>query len=249
MAKLTGKIALITGGNSGIGLASAKAFLAEGAEVVLVGRRADAVQAAAAEVGKACVGITADVANLSDLDRLYADVGKKFGHLDIVFANAGILTRAPFGTVTPEQFDHEFGINVRGLFFTVQKALPLLRDGSAILLTSSISHFKGLPADHLYGAAKAAIRSFARGWTTDLKERKIRVNAISPGPTMTPIVGKMGIPQEVLQQFLPTLAAQIPLGRLADADEIAKAAVFLVSDDSSFITGADLCVDGGMAQV
>ncbi|HEV7557824.1 MAG TPA: SDR family oxidoreductase [Kofleriaceae bacterium] len=250
MKRLAGKVALITGGNSGIGLASAKLFAAEGAHVLLVGRRADAVEAAARDVGPACTGFVADVAQLASLERLYADIANRFDRLDVVFANAGIMRRAPFGTVTPEQFDHEIAVNVRGTFFTVQMALPLLRDGGAVILTASISHLKGLPADHLYAGAKAAVRAFARGWTTDLRGRNIRVNVLSPGPTMTPIATKMGIPMDVLQQqLLPALVAQIPLGRIADADEIAKAALFLACDDSSFMTGADLCVDGGMAQI
>lgn len=249
MGKLDGRVALITGGNSGIGLASAKVFAAEGARVVITGRRQDAVDAAVREIGHGALGFCGNVANLGDLDRLYAEIGTKLGHLDIVFANAGIVTVAPFGAVTPEHFDREMGVNVRGLFFTVQKALPLLRDGGAVLLMSSTSHFTGDPASSLYSGAKAAVRAFARGWTTDLQHRKIRVNVISPGPTNTPIGGKMGIPAEVVPQFVGALVAKIPLGRVAQPEEIAKAALFLVSDDSSFVTGADLCVDGGMAQV
>ena len=248
MAQLDGKVALVTGANSGIGLATTKLFAEEGARVIIVGRRETAVQEAAASLAGS-VGITADVSKLEDLDRLYAEVKTKFGSLDILFANAGILARAPFGTVTPEQFDREFDTNVRGLFFTVQKALPLLRDESAIVLMSSISNAKGMPGDHLYAAAKAAVRSFARGWTSDLKDRKIRVNSISPGPTATPIIGKMGIPEDVLQQMLPALIAQIPLGRIGAPEEVAKAVLFLASDSGSFVTGIDLSVDGGMAQV
>ncbi|KJC55920.1 oxidoreductase [Bradyrhizobium sp. LTSPM299] len=249
MAKLDRKIALITGGNSGIGLASAKLFAAEGATVVIAGRRQDALDAALSEVGSSAIGIRCDVANLDDLDRLYAEIGKRYGRLDIVFANAAIMTVAPIAAVTPEHFDREFGVNVRGLYFTVQKSLPLLPDGSSIILTSSVAHFKATPGFQLYGAAKAAVRSFARGWTTDLKDRKIRVNCLSPGPTETPLSGKMGVSLEQVMQGRPNLLARIPLGRMGAPAEVASAALFLASDDSSFITGIDLCVDGGLGQV
>jgi NAD(P)-dependent dehydrogenase (short-subunit alcohol dehydrogenase family) len=249
VGKLDGKIALITGGSSGIGLASAKAFSAEGATVVITGRRKAALDDAVGQIGPSAFGVDGDVSDLADLDRLYALVAERYGRLDVVFANAGGLTIAPFGTVTPEQFEHEMGVNVRGQFFTVQKALPLLRDGGAVLLMASTSHFTGSPGSHLYAGAKAAVRAFARGWTTDLKARRIRVNVISPGPTRTPIVDKMGIPKEALAGFLQQLASAIPLGRIAEPEEIAKAALFLVSDDSSFITGIDLVVDGGMTEV
>ena len=249
MGKLSGKIALITGGNSGIGLASAKAFVAEGAQVIITGRRREALDAAVAEIGAAAVGVQGDVGKLEDLDRLYAAVAERFGHLDIVFANAGVLSLSPFGAVTPEQFDGEFDINVRGLFFTVQKALPLLREGGAILLTSSVAHYTGNPGYSVYAAAKAAVRSFARNWAVDLKDRRIRVNCISPGPTETPIVDKMGVPADVMAAMIPHLLAQVPLGRMGRSEEVAAAALFLAGDDSSFITGINLCVDGGMGQI
>jgi NAD(P)-dependent dehydrogenase (short-subunit alcohol dehydrogenase family) len=249
MGKLDGKVALVTGGSSGIGLASAKLFAAEGAKVVIMGRQKAALDEAAAQLGAGALAFAGDVANLADLDRLYAAIGERYGKLDVVFANAGGLTLAPFGAVTLEQFEREMGVNVRGQFFTVQKALPLLRDGGAILLMASTSHFTGAPASHLYSGAKAAVRAFARGWTTDLKARKIRVNVISPGPTRTPIAEKMGIPKEALAGVVQQLTAAIPLGRVAEPEEIAKAALFLVSDDSSFVAGIDLVVDGGMTQV
>jgi NAD(P)-dependent dehydrogenase (short-subunit alcohol dehydrogenase family) len=249
MAKLSGKIALITGGNSGIGLASAKAFVAEGAQVIITGRRQEALDAAIEEIGSAAVGIQGDVGKLQDLDRLYAEVAERFGHLDIVFANAGVLSLSPFDAVTPEQFDGEFDVNVRGLFFTVQKSLPLLRDGGAILLTSSVAHYTGNPGYSVYAAAKAAVRSFARNWAVDLKDRGIRVNCISPGPTDTPIVDKMGVPADVMAALIPQVLAQVPLGRMGRSEEIAAAALFLAGSDSSFITGIDLCVDGGMGQI
>ena len=249
MAKLSGKIALITGGNSGIGLASAKAFVAEGAQVIITGRRQAALDAAVAEIGPSAVGVQGDVSKLADLDRLYVEVAERFGHLDIVFANAGGLSLSPFEAVTPEQFDREFDVNVRGVFFTVQKSLPLLRDGGAVILTSSVAHYTGNPGYSVYASAKAAVRSFARNWAVDLQDRGIRVNCLSPGPTETPIVDKMGVPAEVMAVLIPQLLAQVPLGRMGRSEEIATAALFLASSDSSFITGIDLCVDGGMGQI
>jgi NAD(P)-dependent dehydrogenase (short-subunit alcohol dehydrogenase family) len=250
MAKLQNRVALITGGNSGLGLATAKLFAAEGAAVIITGRRPDAVAEAAAEIGYNAVGIVSDVSDIASIDRLYADIRERFGHLDIVFANAGTLSLAPFGDVTPEQFDHEFAINVRGVFFTVQRALPLLRDGASVIVNASVAHVKGLPAYSVYGAAKAAVRSFARNWAAELKDRKIRVNCISPGPTRTPIVEKMGVTKEYMDEVLtPAIIAQVPLGRMGEPEELATAALFLASDDSSFVTGIDLAVDGGMGQV
>ncbi len=249
MAKLDGKVALITGGSSGIGLASAELFAREGAKVILVGRDRGALDQAAAKIGERAVGIAADVRKLEDLDALYAEVGKRFEKIDVIFANAGIVNPAPFAAITPEHFDREFDINVRGTFFTVQKALPLLRDGGSIVLNASVAHYTGFPGHSVYGAAKAAVRSFARNWTSDLKERRIRVNSISPGPTETPIVGKMGLPLEVIQAGLPMILGRMPMGRAGHADEIATAALFLACDDSSFITGIDLPVDGGLGQV
>ena len=250
MAKLDGKIALITGGNSGLGLASAKLFAAEGAQVIVTGRRLDETERAAAEIGHGAIGLQSDAADLDAIDSLYAEIGKRFGHLDVIFANAGTLSLATFADVTPAQFDHEYSINVRGVFFTVQKALPLLRDGSSIILNSSVAHYTGNPGYSVYASAKAAVRSFARNWTVDLKDRKIRVNCISPGPHETPLAEKMGVPRDVMEnQLIPMIVAQVPLGRMGRAEELASAALFLASDDSSFVTGIDLCVDGGMGQI
>ena len=193
MAKLTGKVALVTGGNSGMGLATAKLFAAEGAKVVITGRRQDALDEAAKNVGPSVLAVQGDVSKMADLDRLFATIKSKFGHLDILFANAGLGGVAPLGQVTEEQFDREFAINVKGLFFTVQKALPLLRDGSSIILNASIAAHMGMEGFSVYSATKAAVRSFARTWTSDLKGRKIRVNSLSPGPIETPIFGKMGL--------------------------------------------------------
>jgi NAD(P)-dependent dehydrogenase (short-subunit alcohol dehydrogenase family) len=247
--KLDGKIALVTGGNSGIGLATARLFAAEGAQVVITGRRKDALDQAVSDLGSGALGIAGDVANLDDLDRLYTEINRRFGRLDIVFANAGILTLKPMDQITPDQFDQEFAVNVRGLFFTVQKALPLMTEGGSIILTSSIAHFTGLPNFSLYGGAKAAVRAFARSWTSELAGRGIRVNVLSPGPTSTPMAGKMGVPLERVLAAAPERIAQIPLGRFGEPEETAKAALFLASGDSSFVAGIDLVVDGGMGQV
>ena len=249
MKKLEGKVVLITGGNSGIGLASAKEFAREGALVVITGRRQDALDDALKEIGSGAVGIQGDVSILSDLDRLYKELAERFGKINVLFANAGVIELAPFEAVTEDQFDRQFNINVRGLFFSVQKALPLMDDGSSIILTSSIAHLKALDGHNVYAATKAAIRSFARSWTADLKQRKIRVNCLSPGPVDTPIIEKMGISPEKFAEFDKAIATLIPLGRLAQASELAAAALFLASADSSFVTGIDLCVDGGMAQI
>lgn len=249
MKKLANKVALVTGGNSGIGLATAVEFAAEGAKVIITGRRQQAIDEALKHIGHDAVGIQGDVSSLADLDRLFAEIKAKYGHIDVLFANAGLAEVAPFGMVTEEHFDREFDINVKGLFFTVQKALPLLQDGSSIILNASIAASKGMAAFSVYSATKAAVRSFARSWTTDLKERKIRVNAISPGPIETPIFGKMGLTEEQAAGFGAAVVPQIPLGRFGAASEIAKAALFLACDDSSYVTGIELTVDGGMAQV
>jgi NAD(P)-dependent dehydrogenase (short-subunit alcohol dehydrogenase family) len=247
--KLDGKIAVITGGNSGIGLATAKRFVDEGAFVFITGRRQEELDAAVKSIGRNVVGVRGDVANLADLDRLYATVKEQKGRVDIVFANAGGAEFVPLGQITEQHVDKWFGINVKGLLFTVQKALPLMPDGGSVILNASIVSVKGMPAFSVYSATKAAVRSFARTWTTDLKERKIRVNALSPGPIETPGVDTLVKTEAEQKQIRADLAASVPLGRMGEADEIAKAAVFLASDDSSFITGIELFVDGGMAQV
>lgn len=247
--RLKDKVALITGGNSGIGLATAKQLASEGAKVIVTGRRRDALDAAIGEIGHGAVGVQGDVSKMADLDRMYAEIKAKFGHIDILFANAGVGALAPLGQVTEEHFDREFGINVKGLFFTVQKALPLMRDGGSIILNASIAASKGFEAFGVYSATKAAVRSFARSWTSDLKDRKIRVNAISPGPIETPIFGKMGLTQEQASEFGTQIIGQVPMGRMGQAGEIAKTVAFLASNDSSYITGVDLSIDGGLAQV
>ncbi|MGZ3391162.1 MAG: SDR family oxidoreductase [Isosphaeraceae bacterium] len=249
MGKLEGKNALITGGNSGIGLATAKQFVNEGSYVFITGRREPELAAAVMEIGGNVTGVQGDVSNLGDLDRLFAQIKREKGKLDIVFANAGVAKFAPFGTITEEHYDSIFDINVKGLLFTVQKALPLLPDGASLILNASIVASKGLPANSVYSATKAAVRSFARTWTTDLKDRRIRVNAVSPGPIDTPGLNDLVSSTGTGEQRLKMLSDSVPLGRLGAPDEIAKAVVFLASDDSSFITGAELFVDGGFAQV
>src|SRR5882757_8754451 len=247
--KLEGKIALITGGNSGIGLATAKQFVNEGAFVFITGRRDAELTAAVKEIGRNVTGIRGDVSKLDDLDRLFAQIKREKGKLDIVFANAGVARFARFGEITEELYDSIFNINVKGLLFTVQKALPLLPEGASIILNSSVVGSKGLPINSVYSATKAAIRSFARTWTTDLKDRRIRVNAVSPGSIDTPGLSGLLGSSETGQQRLKNIPNNVPLGRLGTADEIAKAVVFLASDDASFVTGAELFVDGGFAQV
>jgi len=249
MGKLEGKIALITGGNGGIGLATAKRFVSEGAYVFITGRRDTELAGAVKEIGKHVTGVQGDVSKLGDLDRLFAQIKQEKGKLDVVFANAGVATYAPFGKITEEHFDSIFDINVKGLLFTVQKALPLLPDGASIILNASIVASKGLSANSVYSATKAAIRSFARTWTTDLKERRIRVNAVSPGPVDTPGLNNLVASTGAGEERLKMLSRVVPLGRLGTPDEIAKAVVFLASDDSSYVTGTELFVDGGFAQV
>jgi NAD(P)-dependent dehydrogenase (short-subunit alcohol dehydrogenase family) len=249
MNKLEGKIALITGGNSGIGLATAKQFVNEGAYVFITGRRDPELAAAVKEIGKNVTGVQGDVSNLGDLDRLFAQIKQEKGRLDIVFANAGFAKFAPFGTITEDLYDSIFDINVKGLLFTVQKALPLLSDGASVILNASIVASKGFSSNSVYSATKAAVRSFARTWTTDLKRRRIRVNAVSPGSTDTPGLSNLLASGETGQERLKMISNTVPLGRLGTPDEIAKAVVFLASDDSSYITGTELFVDGGVAQV
>ena len=249
MGRLEGKIALITGGNSGIGLATAKQFVKEGAYVFITGRREPELAAAVKEVGRNVTGVRGDVSNLGDLDRLFAQIKREKGKLDIVFANAGVAELAPLEKITEEQFDRIFDINVKGLLFTVQKALPLIPDGGSIILNASIVASKGNPESSVYSATKAAVRSFARTWTMDLKERKIRVNALSPGPIKTPAYDRIAQSGPAGRQMLESIVSRVPMARFGTPDEIAGAAVFLASDDSSFVTGTELFVDGGAAQV
>jgi NAD(P)-dependent dehydrogenase (short-subunit alcohol dehydrogenase family) len=247
MNKLEGRIALITGGNSGIGLATAKRFVSEGAYVFITGRREKELAAAVKEIGNNITAVQGDVSNLADLDRLFDRIKREKNRLDIVFANAGFARQADLGQITEELYDTTFNINVKGVVFTVQKALPLMPDGASIILNASIVASKGLPANSVYSATKAALRSFARTWTTDLKHRRIRVNAVSPGVIDTPGLAELIASSGAGKERLGLNA--VPLGRMGTPDEIAKAAVFLASDDSSYVTGAELFVDGGFAQV
>ena len=249
MSKLEGKVAVITGGSSGIGLATAQQFASEGAHVFITGRRQSELDAAVKQIGNNATGIQGDVSNLNDLDRLFDAVKKQEGRIDILFANAGGGEFAPLGSITEEHYDKTFSINVKGLLFSVQKALPLFQDGGSIILNASVAGSKGIEAFSVYSATKAAVRSFARTWTTDLKPRKIRVNTISPGPIDTPILNNLGLNQEELGQLKTNLSSGVPLGRMGLPEEVAKAALFLASDDSSFVTGIELFVDGGMAQI
>jgi NAD(P)-dependent dehydrogenase (short-subunit alcohol dehydrogenase family) len=255
MNKLEGKVAVITGGSSGIGLATAQRFASDdGAYVFITGRRQSELDAAVKQIGKNnynnVTGVQGDVSKLADLDRLYARVKEQKDRIDILFANAGVGEFAPLGEISEAHFDKTFGINVKGLLFTVQKALPLFQDGGgSIILNVSIASSKGFETSSVYSATKAAIRSFARIWTADLKQRKIRVNAISPGPIDTPIFSSVVQTEEQIEQIKTNLVASVPMGRMGSPDEIAKAVSFLASDDSSYVTGIELFVDGGMAQI
>lgn len=250
MSKLSGKIALITGGSSGLGFATAMRFIREGAYVFITGRRQAELDAAVEELGANVTAIRSDISSLADLDRLFASIKEQKGRLDVLFANAGLGEFAQLGQITEAHFDKTFGINVKGTLFTVQKALPLMPDGAAIVVNGSMVSVKGLPAFGVYAATKAALRSFARTWSVDLKDRKIRVNVISPGTVVTPAYkNELGLSDEQIEEFTAQAAAVTPLGRAGKPDEIAKAVVFLASDDSSFITGIELFVDGGAAQI
>jgi NAD(P)-dependent dehydrogenase (short-subunit alcohol dehydrogenase family) len=247
MNELEGKIALVTGGTSGIGLATAQRFVAEGAYVFITGRRQTELDAAVKEIGKNVMGVQSDVSNLADIGRLFAKIEQEQGHLDVVFANAGVGEVVQLGSITEAHFDKMFDINVKGMLFTVQEAVPLLGEGATIILNASLASIKGPPGMSVYSATKAAVRSFARNWALDLKDRKIRVNAISPGVIPTPAYERLGLNDEQLQAFSIAQASIIALGRVGTPDEIAKVAVFLASDDSSFVNGIELFVDGGMA--
>ncbi|MBV8659823.1 MAG: SDR family oxidoreductase [Burkholderiales bacterium] len=246
--QLNGKIALVTGGTTGIGLATAQELAAQGAQVFITGRRQAELDAAVAAIGPSAFGIKADASALSDLDAVYAQIARRAGKLDILFANAGGGDMMPLGAITEEHFDRIFGTNVRGVLFTVQKSLPLLVDGASIVLTSSTTSIQGTANFSVYSASKAAVRNFARSWALDLKDRGIRVNVVSPGPIRTPGLGGL-VPDDARQGLFDFLASQVPLGRLGEPQEIGKAVAFLSSDSASFINGIELFVDGGMAQV
>jgi NAD(P)-dependent dehydrogenase (short-subunit alcohol dehydrogenase family) len=248
--KLARKIAVVTGGSSGIGLATARRFVEEGAHVVITGRRENELKEAAASIKRNVTTVVGDVSRLEDLDRLFAVVREKHGHIDVLVANAGAGTVAPLEAATEAHFDQTFDVNVKGTFFTVQKALPLIKDGGSIILTSSVTNVLGAPGFSAYAASKAAVRNFVRAWTMELKDRRIRVNCLSPGPTETGALQKTtGLSDEQARQAAEAYASQIPMGRWGRPEEIAAGVLFLASDESSFITGIDLPVDGGLAQV
>lgn len=248
--RLANKIAVVTGATSGIGLSTAKLFAAEGARVYITGRRKDALDKAVAEIGKGAVGVQADSSNNDDLDRLFAQVKSEQGRLDVLVVNAGGGSMLPLGQITEEQIDDTFGRNVKAVIFTVQKALPLLGKGSSVVLTGSTAGTEGTAAFSVYSASKAAVRNLARSWALDLKGTGIRVNVVSPGATRTPgLVELAGDDREQQQGLLDYLASRIPLGRVGESEEIAKATLFLASDDASFVNGAELFADGGQAQV
>ncbi|MGD0445848.1 MAG: SDR family oxidoreductase [Edaphobacter sp.] len=243
MGKLDGKVAVITGATSGMALASARLFVEEGAYVFITGRRKENLNEAVKAIGRNVTGVQGDAANLADLDRLYETVRQEKGHIDAVFASAGHGGRAPLEEITEEQFDSLFSLNTRGTLFTVQKALPMMRDGGSIIMNGSIAHLKGMPGLSVYAGSKAALRSFARSWVVELAERRIRVNILSPGPTATNAMANL--PAEAKEYFL----SGIPRRELGRSEEIASVALFLASGDSSFVNGSEICVDGGMAQI
>jgi NAD(P)-dependent dehydrogenase (short-subunit alcohol dehydrogenase family) len=249
MKRLEGKVAVVTGGNSGIGLATAKQFRDEGARVAISGRSQKTLDEAAKELGKDALAVQADVSNLADTDRLFSAVEKRFGKIDILFVNAGVAKFSPVETVSEEHYDEIFDINAKGAYFTIRKALPYLNDGASIILNSSVVSHKALPTAGVYAATKAAMRSFTRSLAAGLAERNIRVNAVAPGPIETPIIGRTGLPQEAIDEWTKTLLASVPMKRLGKPEEVATTVAFLASKDASFITGVELDVDGGMGQV
>lgn len=242
--KLEGKVAVVTGGSAGIGLATAKRFAEEGAFVFITGRRQAELDAAVKEIGPNTTAVRADAADMADVARLFDTVKAAKGHIDVLYANAGIYEFTPFGAITEQAYDRMFDVNVKGVLFTVQHAAPLMADGGSIILTGSVAGSKGFEADTVYGATKAAIRSFARSWTSDLKARNIRVNVLSPGPIQTP--GFDVFANDDVKNYMKSI---VPLGRIGTPDEIAKAALFLASDDSSYVAGIELFVDGGSAAI
>ncbi len=246
--KLQNKIAVITGGNSGIGLATAQEFKAQGARVIIIGRNPEAVKKAAQEIGGDTLGVTADVSRVADLERAFAEIREQAGHIDILFVNAGIGKFAPLAESDEALFDEMTDANFKGAYFTVQRALPLLREGASVIFTSTVAVHFGMPGASIYAAGKAALNSLAKTLAMELASKKIRVNVVSPGPIETPIFDKMGLPKEEREKMANQIVAQVPLGRIGQAAEIAKAVTYLASDDSAFVSGTELLIDGGMAQ-
>lgn len=249
MARLTGKVAVVTGGNSGIGLATAKRFREEGAKVVISGRDQKTLDEAVKTIGGDVVAVRSDVSKLTELDKLYKTVAEKFGKIDVLFANAGIAKFAPVTDSSEALFDETFDVNVKGVYFAIQKALPLLSDGASIIINSSVVNETGAAGASVYAATKAAVRSFARTLTTELVDRNIRVNVVSPGPITTPIFGRTGLPKEAVDEFAREIVNKVPMKRFGRPEEVADAVLFLATPESSYITGVDINVDGGMGQV
>ena len=249
MPRLAGKVAVVTGGNSGIGLATAKRFRAEGAQVVISGRDQKTLDQAVRTIGDGVVAVRADVSKLNDLDKLYKTVSEKFGKVDVLFANAGIAKFAPVTESGEALFDEQFNVNVKGVYFTIQKALPLLSDGASVIINSSVVSETGSANMSVYAATKAAVRSFARTLTAELVDRGIRVNVVSPGPIVTPIFGRTGLPKEAVDAFAQQAVAKVPMKRFGQPEEVANTVLFLATPESSYITGVDINVDGGMGQV
>jgi NAD(P)-dependent dehydrogenase (short-subunit alcohol dehydrogenase family) len=249
MKRLQGKVAVITGGNSGIGLATAKRFQEEGARVAISGRSQKTLDEATAALGKELLAVKSDVASLKDIDKLYAEVAKKFGKIDVLFVNAGVAKFAPLAGTNESLFDEQFDINVKGAYFTIQKALPHLNDGASIILNTSVASHQGVPLSSAYAATKAALRSMARTAASEFADRNIRVNCVAPGPIVTPIFGRTGLPQEAIDDFAKTVVAKVPLKRFGQSEEVAAAVAFLASSDASYVTGIELSVDGGLGQV
>jgi NAD(P)-dependent dehydrogenase (short-subunit alcohol dehydrogenase family) len=249
MRRLEGKVAVVTGGNSGIGLATAKRFQEEGAKVAISGRNKQTLDEATKTIGNGVLAVQADVANLADVDKLYAEVSKKLGKIDVLFVNAGVAKFAPLADTSENLYDEQFDINIKGAYFTIQKALPLLNDGASIILNTSVADSKGNAGASAYSATKAALRSLARTAAAELVGRGIRVNAVAPGPIVTPIFGRTGLPKETIDQFAKDIVARVPMKRFGQPEEVAAAVAFLASQDASYITGAEINVDGGAGQI
>jgi NAD(P)-dependent dehydrogenase (short-subunit alcohol dehydrogenase family) len=249
MKRLEGKVAVVTGGNSGIGLATAKRFQEEGAKVVIAGRSRKTLDEAVKTISNGVIAIQADVAKLTDLDKLFAEVSRKLGKIDVLFVNAGIVTFAPFAETSESVYDEQFDINIKGAYFTIQKALPFLNDGASIILNTSVADSKGTAGASAYSATKAAMRSLARTVAAELAGRNIRVNTVAPGPIVTPILGKTGLPKEAVDEITKAMIATIPMKRFGQPEEVAATVAFLASQDASYITGVEINVDGGMGQV
>jgi NAD(P)-dependent dehydrogenase (short-subunit alcohol dehydrogenase family) len=249
MKRLEGKVAVVTGGNSGIGLATAKRLQEEGAKVAIAGRSRKTLDDAVRSIGNGVVAVQADVAKLTDVDKLYAEVSKKLGKIDVLFVNAGVAKFAPLSETSEDGYDEVFNINIKGAYFTIQKALPFLNDGASIILNTSVVDSKGFEGASAYSATKAALRSLARTAAAELVGRGIRVNAVAPGPIVTPILGRTGLPKEAIDQFVKETVAKVPMKRFGQPEEVAGAVAFLASQDASYITGVEINVDGGLGQI